>query len=147
MFLEHIRSLDSSGRLHNDDEIRRNDPVALAYLGDTLYDLYVRSRLMLAGDYKAGRLHQLSVPYVCAAGQAVGLEAIASMLNDVELDIARRARNAKTSPPKNCDPAVYSAATSFEAVCGYLYLCGQEARLLNLFDRAYEAVAKQQQGE
>lgn len=142
MFIEQIKSFDASQRLLDDDEVRRNDPVVLAYIGDSLYDLYVRCRLAFLGDYKAGDLHKMSIKYVCAHGQSRALEIVSDILDDEEKDIARRSRNAKTTPPKNCDRNTYMAATSFEAIAGYLYLISKTDRLEEIFELAFDKMSE-----
>lgn len=142
MFLDEIKSLKDSMRLQTIDDVRRNDPVVLAYIGDSLYDLYVRCRLVFMGDYRAGSLHHMSVTYVCAHGQARSMDAIYDMLTQEEMEIVRRTKNAKITPPKNCDRATYHKATSFEALAGYLYLSEQYTRIEELFIVAFDSNKK-----
>lgn len=100
MFLEQIKAIQTNKRMLDEDEVKRNDPVVLAYIGDSLYDLYVRCRLVFMGDYKSGNLHRMSIKYVSAKGQAKALEFAEDILTEEEANIVRRARNAKTTPPK-----------------------------------------------
>ena len=139
MYLDHIKALEKSTYLKDENEIRRCDPVVLAFIGDTLYDLYVRTRLAHEKNSRAGKLHMQAVNFVRAKGQADALLRIQDRLDDEEQTIVRRARNAKgATPPKNCDPAVYHRATSFEALLGYLYLMRRQDRLIELVDAAFE---------
>lgn len=138
MFLEQIKAIQTNKRVLDEEEVKRNDPVVLAYIGDSLYDLYVRCRLIFTGNYKAGDLHKMSVKYVCAHGQARALEAIEDVLTEEEANIVRRAKNAKTSPPKNCDKSTYTKATAFEALAGYLYLTFNNQRLEEIFRIVYD---------
>jgi len=142
MFLEKIKTIETNKRVLDDDAVRRNDPVVLAYIGDSLYDLYVRCRLVYMGDFKAGNLHRMSIKYVCARGQAHALDIVDGTLNEEEADIVRRARNAKTTPPKNCDKATYIKATSFEALAGYLYLTSQNERLEEIFELVFDKMSE-----
>jgi len=142
MFLEQIKSIDTNKRLLDNDEVKRNDPVVLAYIGDSLYDLYVRCRLIYTGDFKAGDLHKMSIKYVCAHGQARALEIVEDVLNDEEINIIRRTRNAKTTPPKNCDRNTYIKATSFEALAGYLYLTSNINRLEEIFKLVFDKMSE-----
>ena len=142
MFLEHIKAIDTNKRELNDDEVRRSDPIVLAYIGDSLYDLYVRCRLIYTGDFKAGNLHKMSIKYVCAYGQAKALETVEQMLDDEESSIVKRAKNAKVAPPKNCDKATYLKATAFEALAGYLYLTSKIDRLEELFGLVYDKMSQ-----
>lgn len=140
MFLDHIKELEQSKRLMSTDDVMRNDPIVLAYIGDTIFDLYIRTRLAFSGDYKAGALHRMSVKFVSAAGQNTALLGLSEILKEDEQYIVRRARNMKMTPPKNCDLSVYTGATSFEALCGYLYLSSHKNRLLEILNRAYETI-------
>ena len=141
MFLEQIKSIETNKRLLDEDEVKRNDPVVLAYIGDSLYDLYVRCRLIFTGDYKAGDLHKMSIKYVCAYGQAKALEAVEDVLNEEEKTIVRRAKNAKVTPPKNCDKNTYIKATAFEALAGYLYLTFKNERLEEIFKLVFDKMS------
>lgn len=107
----------------------------LAYLGDTIYDLYVRTHLVQHGG-KVGALHRRAVRLVCAHAQSEALGRIEDILTGEEADVARRARNAHQSPPRNADPAEYHRATALEAVVGYLYAMGREERLRELLGLA-----------
>lgn len=103
----------------------------LAYLGDTIYDLYVRRRLVIAGG-RMKDLHRAAVSQVRASAQSEALTRIEHLLTEEEQSVVRRARNAKQHPPKNADPGDYHRATAFEALLGYLYLTGREERLCEL---------------
>ena len=100
----------------------------LAYLGDALYELYVRRRLLASGAH-VRQLHRRAVGIVCAQAQALALTRIEPLLTQAERDVARRARNAHQTPTKNAQAAAYHRATALEAVLGYLYLTGQRERL------------------
>ena len=113
------------------------NPLQLAYVGDTIHDLYVRSMLVARG-MTVGAMHKQAVRMVSAYAQARMLEAIEPDLTEAEADIARRGRNsqAKHAAPKHADPADYAHATALEALWGYLYLSGQSARLDELIKAA-----------
>jgi len=117
-----------------------------AYLGDTLYDLYVRTRLALASDATAGQLHRSAIRFVCAEGMARSLMAIEPMLTEGEQAVMRRGRNAKTATtPKHASKTAYHWATGFEALLGYLYLTGQEARAGAIMQAAYESLENEKE--
>lgn len=107
----------------------------LAYLGDTVYDLYVRSHLINRGG-RVRDLHRLAVSFVCAHAQAEALGRIEELLTEDEQAVVRRARNVRQSPPKNADAAEYHRATALEALIGYLYVTGEGERLGALLARA-----------
>jgi len=107
----------------------------LAYIGDTVYDLYVRSALLRKG-LRVRDMHKRAVKTVCAHAQAQAFRKIEPNLTETEHDVARRARNAHQSPPKNADPAEYHLATALEALTGYLFVTGQHERMDALLTQA-----------
>ena len=118
-------------------DIRGLNPLQMAYVGDTVYDLYVRSMLLSRG-MAVGKMHRQAVRMVSAGAQARMLERIEPELTQEEADIARRGRNsqAKHAAPRHADPADYAHATALEALWGYLYLSGQTQRLDELMKLA-----------
>ncbi len=119
---------------------RMLNPLQLAYIGDGVWELLVRSRLIYRGR-SARHIHKDAVACVNAAAQAEALRRIEPMLTEAEADIARRGRNAHAhhAAPKNQNAADYRAATALEALIGYLYLTGQEERLIALYQASQEA--------
>ena len=107
----------------------------LAYLGDTVYDLYVRSHLVAEGG-RVGALHRRAIRLVCAHAQSEALGRVQDRLSEEEAAVARRARNAQQSPPKHADAAEYHRATALEAVVGYLYATGQLERMREILEAA-----------
>lgn len=118
-------------------DTREYNPLQMAYVGDTVHDLYVRSMLLSKG-MTVGKMHRQAVRMVSAGAQARMLERIEADLTEAEADVARRGRNsqAKHAAPKNADPADYAHATALEALWGYLYLSGQTKRLDELLKLA-----------
>ena len=113
---------------------KRLGPLALAFVGDAVFELFVRERLVCRAERPVSELHRASVEQVCARAQAGFARKLLPVLTEEERDILRRGRNAHSNHvPKNADPADYHAATAFEALFGYLYLCGSLARLRELF--------------
>ena len=106
--------------------------LVLAYLGDTIYEDYIREYLIKKGISNVNDLQKESIKYVSAKAQAKYLEKLvmANFFSVEELDIIRRARNHKcNSHPRNCDIVTYKKATGFEALIGYLKLEKQETRI------------------
>jgi ribonuclease-3 family protein len=103
----------------------------LAYLGDSLYDLYVREHLIARGG-RVRAMHREAISLVCAHAQSQALARITDRLNDGERDVVRRARNVHQNPPKNADPGEYHHATALEALIGWLYVTGQRDRMNEL---------------
>ena len=105
-------------------------PLALAFVGDGVYELLARQQLLARGSAPVGRLHSRTVELVSAAAQARAYRLVAPLLSPEEDAIYRRGRNANsTRSPRHTDPAVYRCATGMEALFGWLYLTGQVARL------------------
>lgn len=107
------------------------NPLVLAYIGDAVYEVYVRTYIIGEGNVKTNTLHKCaSTKYVSAKSQAKILDSITEKLNDTELNIVRRGRNSSPNTiPKNADIADYKKATAFEALIGYLFLSNQTERL------------------
>lgn len=118
---------------------RMLNPLQLAYIGDGVWELLVRSRIIYKGR-SARHVHKDAVACVNAHAQSEALRRIEPLLSDAEADIARRGRNAHAhhAAPKNQEAADYRAATALEALIGYLYLTGQEERLLTLYKHSQE---------
>lgn len=111
-------------------EAKNLNPQVLAFVGDSVYTLFVRTMLAEKFDVKSGKLHTLANEYVKAGGQSDALEKILEILTEEELAIFKRARNYKThSVAKNANVIDYKRATGFEAVVGYIYLIGNYERL------------------
>ncbi|MBQ7923682.1 MAG: Mini-ribonuclease 3 [Clostridia bacterium] len=116
------------------------NPVTLAFLGDAVYSLYVREKLVKSGKGKAADLQRAAANVVSARGQSAFLEKVLPLLTETEEEIYRRGRNAKKpTKSKSASVAQYCRSTGFEAVLGYLHLTGQSERideLLGLIDEA-----------
>ena len=123
-------------------EPKNMDVLALAFLGDAVYELAVRQRIVAAGaSLRADRLHKEAVAYVNAASQAAAIRQMTEegFFTEEEADLARRAHNHKiATKPKNADPVAYKWATAFEALLGYLSLSGKEERLSQIIEKAFE---------
>jgi len=119
--------------------VRMLNPLVLAYVGDTVYDLFVRTFLIHRYDMSVHQLHLKSISYVRAGSQAEILDSISDLLTEEENYIVKRGRNARSGTiPKNADIAEYHRATGFEALLGYLFLTGQEDRLFQVMDYIFE---------
>lgn len=108
----------------------RMNEIVLAYIGDAVYELYIRCFAITSGAAKVTQMHDFSVGYVRAASQAKALKKIEGELSEDERRIVKRARNKKNvSAPQNISLAEYRLATAFEALLGYLYLSEKVDRL------------------
>ena len=108
--------------------------LALAHLGDSVFEVMVRSWLCLQGTAKVKNLHRATVSYVRAPAQAAAVERLLPLLTPQEADVFRRGRNTTPhSVPQGASRAQYQAATGLEALFGWLYLQGETQRLNELF--------------
>ena len=122
--------------LHLDrDRLLALSSLGLAHLGDSVFEVMVRSWLVLHGKAKAKDLHRATVRYVAAPAQAAAVERLLPLLTQEEADVYRRGRNtAPHSVPKAASRGEYQAATGLEALFGWLYLQGRTERLNELFE-------------
>lgn len=112
-------------------------PLSLAYMGDTVYDLFVRTLLLETTTLTAHGLHERAAKLVCAKAQANAYRRIEPMLDETELAVFRRGRNAHIGTvPKSASIMDYRTATGLEALIGYLYLSGQDGRIRTLLAAA-----------
>lgn len=112
-------------------------PLVLAYVGDAVYEAYVRTHLVKGGNIPVHRLHRMSTRLVSAKAQSDIVEALLAALDEEEIRIYKRGRNAKAATtPKNADLNDYRRATGFEALVGYLYLAGRFGRLEEILELA-----------
>lgn len=110
-------------------------PLTLAFIGDTVFDLLVKSKLIYEANRPVGKLHSCAAAKVCAGAQAKAIEHLMDELSEEELAVYKRGRNAHTGhTPKNASEAEYHMATGLEALFGWLYLKEEHKRLQELFD-------------
>ena len=115
------------------------DGMTLAYLGDSVMELYVRENLVKSGITRAGELNSRAHEIVRATSQARAFQKIEGMLTDEEMDYFKRGRNSgHLSAPRSATISEYRTATGFEAVLGYLHLTGNKERISELLFAAYE---------
>ncbi len=126
--LEEIKE-SFSGEFHAPNQY---SALALAYIGDCIYELYVRSFLIAQADQRVNALHKQATKFVCAAAQAEFYHKIEGILTEGEQAVFRRGRNTKSHPPKNASVSDYRIATGVETLLGYLYLKNDIARISQL---------------
>ncbi|MCI8625214.1 MAG: ribonuclease III [Lachnospiraceae bacterium] len=120
-------------------DIRTYSPLTLAYIGDAIYDLVIRTVLVGRGNAPVNTLHRQASSMVKAEAQKASLHQIEPLLSEEEKSVYRRGRNAKSyTTAKNASVGDYRIATGFEALLGYLYLTGQMERLLYLVKAGLE---------
>jgi ribonuclease-3 family protein len=114
-------------------------PLVLAYVGDCIYEMIIRTVLVHKRDSQVQKLHKEATWFVKAATQAMIIEKLMPLLTEEEQDVYRRGKNAKShTAPKNADLGDYHKATGFEALAGYLYLSHNTGRLIDLVKIALE---------
>ena len=119
------------------EEVQVMSPLTWAYVGDCVYELFIRTYLVNTTNLKPHKLHIEAIKYVKANSQAKILSEIYDDLTDEEKDIVRRGRNTENHHlPKNSNVQEYMYATAFEALIGYLYLTKQNSRLQELLQKA-----------
>lgn len=113
--------------------VKQLSPLALAFVGDAVFDLIVRTTTVMEGNRPVDKLNRDKVRVVNAAAQAALAQRIEPLLTEEEKSVFRRGKNAKIhTSAKNQTLADYHKATGLEAVCGYLYLIGENSRLTEL---------------
>lgn len=114
-------------------------PLALAYIGDSVFDVYVRTMLLCQANYNVNKLHNMAKRFVSATAQSQMYKKIEGMLTDEEYAVLKRGRNAKSfTTAKNSSVTDYRHATGLEALFGYLYLKGEHKRMTEIFKMCIE---------
>lgn len=130
-------------------DLREHSPLALAFVGDGIYEVLVRRMLVTRTRMPPNRLHSEAVKFVSARGQFAALEALMPLLTEDEQNVVRRGKNAsKATVAKHATPQEYRASTALEALFGWLYLQNRGDRIEELFDavvRARQAADAQRQ--
>lgn len=131
--------------LHYDQNINEKllNSLALAYLGDAVFETYVRFHLLQNGQVRPNLLHREATKYVSAKSQSRVLHQLLEQgyFDDEEIAIIKRGRNAKSgSVPKNTDVQTYRYSTAFEALIGSLYLAGKRERLEDIITNVFQQV-------
>lgn len=115
----------------------------LAYIGDAVFSLYVRTRLLAFEQQHVRVIHTYGAKMVSAKFQSRALKHIEPMLSEEEANIVRRGRNTKSTPTKNASIGEYRYSTGFEALFGYLFLAGNNERLSKLADEAFVHISRE----
>ena len=124
-------------------DIREQSPLALAFVGDGVFELLVRQRAVETTRLPLNRLHSMAIGYVSAHHQAKGLAAIQPLLTEQEAAVVRRGRNAeKVSVSRHATREEYCASTALESLFGWLYLQNRQQRILELFDVIWQTLAE-----
>lgn len=117
----------------------------LAYIGDSVMELFAREELLAQGNFPPGKLVKMSKSFITCEAQSDAVERVLPFLSEEEEAVFRRGRNAKTRfTPSHGEVIQYRRATGFEALFGYLYLSGKEIRAREIFKKAYDGVAEKE---
>lgn len=118
----------------------RLSPLTLAFVGDAVYEVYIRTMLAKDVNMQVSKLHRLAVKYVSAVAQSNIVHRISDNFTEEEMDVYKRGRNAHShTSAKNADIVDYRCATGFEALLGYLYLKKSSERLEEILELAFKA--------
>lgn len=121
-------------------DVRELSSLTLAFIGDAVYELFVRTKILATGNRPANRLHKIAVGYVKAKAQSDAIYKILDELSDEETEIYKRGRNTNIhTVPKNADMNDYRQATGLEALIGYLYITGKNERLNEILNLCFDA--------
>jgi len=124
-------------------QARGYSPLALAFIGDAVYEEFIRTKILLRANMSANKLHKEAVKYVKASAQSDAMKVLLPLLTEEEEDVFKRGRNAHSATvPKNADVIEYRTATGFESLIGYLYLTAQQERLDDLMQTAFLSLQK-----
>lgn len=117
------------------EEVKMLSPLVWAYIGDSVYEMFIRVNLVNQSNTKPHKLHIESIQYVKAKAQADTLKKLQEYLTEAEIDIVKRGRNVQNHHvAKNANVADYAMSTAFEALIGYLYLTKQDERLQEILN-------------
>ena len=127
-------------------DVREYSPLTLAYIGDSIYDVVIKSLVVNKGNKQVQKMHKETSSYVQASTQSLMMRTIQEVLTDEERAVYKRGRNAKSvSPAKNQSITDYRRATGFEALMGYLYLTKQWKRMIDLIKVGLDSLDKAEQ--
>ncbi|MCI5726742.1 MAG: Mini-ribonuclease 3 [Clostridium sp.] len=124
------------------EEAKQLNPLQLAFIGDGVFEIFVRNEILYSNkELLPNKMHKEAIKFVKAKSQAEIIHKLEDELNEDEMYIYKRGRNAKSATvPKNADVRDYRMATGFEALVGYLYLTGEKDRLSYIFDESIKLI-------
>ena len=136
-----ISGVAAGSALRGSNDTASVSTAVLAYIGDAVYERYVRLHVFEKGILRPDRLNTAAVRYVRAEAQARAYDRLADMLTEAEASVARRGKNHKiTSMPHNVDQKIYRKATGFEALIGFLEVSGADARLESIIAETFRII-------
>ena len=138
---EFFKNIQGTNKARTKTEVRMMQPLVLAYVGDAIFELFVRNYLVNKKTGHVNEYHKKSICYVKAGAQSEIIHALEPGLTNEEWKIVKRGRNQKSATaPKNADITDYKYATGFEALLGYLFYIGDYKRLITIMDKAIKII-------
>ncbi|SET73145.1 ribonuclease-3 family protein [Natronincola peptidivorans] len=138
---EWMIELSNKGIVKTEKEVKMMAPLTLAYMGDAVYEAFIRDYLIHRSNLAVGELHKMAISYVKAKAQAAIVHQLEKQLTEEEWGIVKKGRNQKSpSPPKNADLIDYKYATGFETLLGYLFYTGRVQRLMDIMEKSVEII-------
>lgn len=138
-FIDHCKNSLNLGEV----DVRTYSPLVLAYIGDAVYEVVIRTKVINHGSMQVNKMHKKSSSLVKAETQASLIKVLEEELTEEELAAFKRGRNAKSvSTAKNASVIDYRMATGFEALIGYLYLSEQYERMITLISHGLEKIGE-----
>jgi len=135
-------------RFKDPDEVKEMSPLVLAYIGDAVYDVYIRTYIIHRFKGKVNDYHKFAINFVKASSQSLIIHRIMDTLSEEEKRIVLRGRNQKSfTVPKNAILADYKYATGFETLIGYLYLTNRRERMVEIIKKAISIIDKEVVGD
>lgn len=137
----YIKQLIENSTVKTEQEVKMMAPLVLAYMGDAIFEVFIRNYLVQRMTASVNVLHRTATQYVKAKAQAEIVHALESQLTEEEWGIVKRGRNQKSATvPKNADLSDYRYATGFEALLGYLFYRGKTERLQTLMIKSVDII-------
>ncbi len=139
-----LKNMQSDSNIKSETEVKMMSPLVLAYIGDAIYEMFIRDYLINKDTISVNKYHKRATGYVKAKAQADAVHALESELTEAEWTIVKRGRNQKSATvPKNANLTDYKYATGFEALLGYLFYTGEYKRLSLIMNKAVEITNKE----
>ena len=136
---EFLKNMQSNTNVKSETEVKMMSPLVLAYIGDAIYEMFIRDYLINQSKISVNKYHKKATGYVKAKAQADAVHGLESELTEAEWTIVKRGRNQKSATvPKNANLTDYKYATGFEALLGYLFYIGEHKRLSLIMNKAVE---------
>ncbi|KAB3533612.1 Mini-ribonuclease 3 [Alkaliphilus pronyensis] len=136
--------IKSPKTINSERDVRMMAPLVLAYIGDAIFEIYVRNHIIATSNTSVNIMHKRATKYVKAKSQAIIVHALENQLEEDEWQVVKKGRNQKTATsPKNAELIDYKYATGFEALLGYLFYLGKHDRLIEILEKSVVIIEKE----